>query len=77
MYVAIIGLTLIELIGVITSLAIWAFIVWFCTNLAEKKQRSRQLGVLVGALFGIFAIPIMLCIPRKRQKESSQTTPKP
>ena len=46
-------------------LIIWAVIAAACGYIASEKNRSVALWVFAGVLFGIFALAVVLCLPKQ------------
>jgi drug/metabolite transporter (DMT)-like permease len=44
-------------------LAVWALCGWACYQMAQSKNRNKELWAVLGVLFGIFAVIILSVLP--------------
>lgn len=59
------------------SVFIWIFLGILCSIIAGRKNRSVGAWLVLGILFGIFALIIIACLPSVETFEEVQTKKKP
>lgn len=49
--------------GSLIILGMWALCGWACYSIAKSKSRNKELWVVLGVLFGVFAVIIVSVLP--------------